>query len=184
MKDSPFKCLRRTSKKAKPWSEKSKRFLAKNTFTYQKKLQYCYGHFCKKDVPILSQVSPYWVKLFSKRVPINPPQFCFVLSRSSRQVPAFYILWSLTCFVIILAFFPTIFQLELWPLGLLSNYLYHFFFFFLFMQQSNLQNSMLCVILENDRVKAKYPGSVKLIWSFKLDFLGPIYVIAHNVLRI
>ena len=84
--------------------------------------------FCKKDVPVLSQVSPYWVKLFSKRILINPPQFCFVLSRRSRQVPAFYILWSLTCFVIILAFFPTIFQLELWPLGLLSNYLYHSFF--------------------------------------------------------
>ena len=103
------------------------------------------------------------------RVLINPPQFCFVLSRRSRQVPAFYILWSLTCFVIILAFFPTIFQLELWPLGLLSNYLYHFFLN-LFMQQSNLQNSMLCVILENDRVGAKY-WSVNLMWSFKLYFI-------------
>ena len=158
-----------TSKKTKTWSRQSKRFLAKNTLL-QKKLQYCYGHFCKKDVPILSQVSPYWVKLFSKRVLINPPQFCFVLSRRSRQVPAFYILWSLTCFVIILAFFPTIFQLELWPLGLLSNYLYHFFFLNLFMQQSNLQNSMLCVILENDRVGAKY-WSVNLMWSFKLYFI-------------
>ena len=129
-----------TSKKTKTWSRQSKRFLAKNTLL-QKKLQYSYGHFCKKDVPILSQVSPYWVKLFSKRVLINPPQFCFVLSRRSRQVPAFYILWSLTCFVIILAFFPTIFQLELWPLGLLSNYLYHFFFWIC------LCSSQICKIL-------------------------------------
>ena len=150
------------------WTKQTVR--SKKYLYLQKKLQYCYGHFCKKDVPVLSQVSPYWVKLFSKRVLINPPQFCFVLSRRSRQVPAFYILWSLTCFVIILAFFPTIFQLELWPLGLLSNYLYHSFFLHLFMQQSNLQNSMLCVILENDRVKAKY-RSVKLMWSFKLYFI-------------
>ena len=41
---------------------------------------------------------------------------------------------------------------------------------------------MLCVNLENDRVKAKY-RSVKLMWGFKLDIFRA-YVIAHNVLKI